>query len=77
MDISEKVKNIIVEQLGINADQVLPTARFQEDLDADSLDQVELIMALEEEFKIEVPDTEAEKMTTVGSVIDYIKTQKS
>ena len=72
MDISEKVKNIIVEQLGINAEQVVPGARFQQDLDADSLDQVELIMALEEEFKIEGPDTEAEKLTTVGAVVDYI-----
>lgn len=71
--IESKVKDIIVEQLGVNADQVSPEAKFIEDLGADSLDTVELIMALEEEFSIEVPDEEAEKLTSVGDVIKYIE----
>jgi acyl carrier protein len=71
--IESKVKDIIVEQLGVNADQVAPEAKFIEDLGADSLDTVELIMALEEEFKIEVPDEEAEKLVSVGDVINYIE----
>ena len=77
MAVESKIKTIIAEQLGVKPEEVTPNASFVDDLGADSLDTVELIMALEEEFKIEVPDTEAEKMTTVGSVIDYIKTQKS
>ena len=68
-----KVKDIIVEQLGVNADQVAPEAKFIEDLGADSLDTVELIMALEEEFGIEVPDEEAEKLVSVGDVVRYIE----
>ena len=68
----QKVKEIIVEQLGVNADQVTPDAKFIEDLGADSLDTVELVMALEEEFKTEIPDEEAEKITTVQQAIDYI-----
>lgn len=71
--IESKVKEIIVEQLGVNADQVAPEAKFIEDLGADSLDTVELIMALEEEFSIEVPDEEAEKLASVGDVIKYIE----
>lgn len=71
--IESKVKDIIVEQLGVNADQVSPEAKFIEDLGADSLDTVELIMALEEEFNIEVPDEEAEKLVSVGDVIRYIE----
>ncbi|MFM8470906.1 MAG: acyl carrier protein [Limisphaerales bacterium] len=71
--IDQKVKDIVVEQLGVNADQVLPEAKFIEDLGADSLDTVELIMALEEEFGIEVPDEEAEKLVSVGDVIRYIE----
>lgn len=71
--IEQKVKDIIVEQLGVNADQVVPEAKFIEDLGADSLDTVELIMALEEEFSIEVPDEEAEKLVSVGDVIRYIE----
>lgn len=71
--IESKVKDIIVEQLGVNADQVAPEAKFIEDLGADSLDTVELIMALEEEFNIEVPDEEAEKLISVGDVIKYIE----
>jgi acyl carrier protein len=69
----QRIKDIIVEQLGVNADQVTPEAKFIEDLGADSLDTVELIMALEEEFSIEVPDEEAEKLQNVGDVIKYIE----
>jgi len=68
-----KVKNLIVEQLGVNADQITPDAKFIDDLGADSLDTVELIMALEEEFGIEVPDEEAEKLVSVGDVVRYIE----
>jgi acyl carrier protein len=71
--IEQRVKDIIVEQLGVNAERVTPTARFIEDLNADSLDTVELIIALEEEFAVEVPDEEAEKLQSVGDVIRYIE----
>jgi acyl carrier protein len=75
--IEQRVKDIIVEQLGVKPDQVTPSAKFIEDLGADSLDTVELIMALEEEFGIEVPDEQAEKLQSVGDVIKYIEeTQK-
>jgi len=73
MALEDKVKEIIVEQLGVNADQVNPEASFIEDLGADSLDTVELVMAFEEEFGAEIPDEDAEKLTTVGSVIEYLK----
>lgn len=73
MALEEKVKEIIVEQLGVNADQVTMEASFVEDLGADSLDQVELVMAFEEEFGAEIPDEDAEKLTTVGGVISYLK----
>src|SRR3954447_7816175 len=69
--IEEKVKEIIVEQLGVNPEQVTPTASFIEDLGADSLDIVELVMAFEEEFSVEVPDEDAEKLQTVGDVVKY------
>ncbi|MHB1308964.1 MAG: acyl carrier protein [Limisphaerales bacterium] len=72
-NIEQKVKDIVVEQLGVNADQVTPEAKFIEDLGADSLDTVELVMALEEEFGQEIPDEEAEKLQTVGDVIKYIE----
>ena len=72
-NIEQKVRDIIVEQLGVNADQVTTEAKFIEDLGADSLDTVELVMAFEEEFGIEVPDEEAEKLLTVGDVIRYIE----
>lgn len=75
--IEEKVTDIIVDQLGVNADQVTPEAKFIEDLGADSLDTVELVMALEEEFGIEVPDEEAEKLQSVGDVIKYIEESQS
>jgi len=74
--IEEKVKDIIVEQLGVNPEQVNPDAKFIEDLGADSLDTVELVMAFEEEFSIEVPDEEAEKLQTVGDVIRYVEGSK-
>jgi acyl carrier protein len=67
------VKKIIVEQLGVKEEDVKPEASFVEDLGADSLDTVELVMALEEEFDIEIPDEEAEKITTVQSAIDYVQ----
>jgi acyl carrier protein len=69
----EKVKKIIVEQLGVEAEEVTPEAKFIEDLGADSLDTVELIMALEEEFGVEIPDEDAEKIVTVKDAIEYIK----
>src|SRR5258707_2589110 len=71
--IEDKVKDIIVEQLGVNPEQVTPNASFIEDLGADSLDTVELVMAFEEEFSVEVPDEDAEKLQTVGDVIHYIE----
>lgn len=73
MSIEERVKKIIVEQLGVKEDDVKPEVSFIEDLGADSLDTVELVMALEEEFDIEIPDEEAEKITTVQSAIDYVQ----
>ncbi|MCK4649323.1 acyl carrier protein [bacterium] len=73
MAIEEKVKQIIVDQLGVNAEEVTDEASFIDDLGADSLDTVELVMALEEEFDIEIPDEDAEKITKVKDAIDYIK----
>jgi acyl carrier protein len=69
----EKVKKIVVEQLGVEEDEITMESSFIDDLGADSLDIVELIMALEEEFDLEIPDSEAEKITTVGDAVDYIK----
>ena len=71
--IEQRVKEIIVEQLSVTADQVTPEAKFIEDLGADSLDIVELVMALEEEFGNEIPDEQAEKLLTVGDVVKYIE----
>ena len=71
--VEERVKEIIVEQLGVEEDEVLPAAKFIEDLGADSLDTVELVMAFEEEFDLEIPDEDAEKSATVGDAISYIK----
>ncbi|MDU1910032.1 acyl carrier protein [Fusobacterium sp.] len=72
----DKIREIVVEQLGVDAEQVTPEANFVEDLGADSLDTVELIMAFEEEFDVEIPDTDAEKIKTVQDVIDYIESKK-
>lgn len=71
--IEQKVKDIVVEQLNVQPDQVKPEAKFIDDLGADSLDTVELVMAFEEEFGIEVPDEEAEKLQSVGDVIAYVQ----
>ena len=71
--VEERVKAIIVEQLGVEENDVAPAAKFIEDLGADSLDTVELVMAFEEEFDIEIPDEDSEKITTVGDAIQYIK----
>jgi len=76
-EVDEKVKKIIVEQLGVNADEVTSEASFADDLGADSLDTVELVMALEEEFDSEIPDEDAEKLKTVGDVVKYIDQKKS
>ena len=73
MEIFDKVKEIIIEQLGVAEDAVTEEAAFIDDLGADSLDIVELIMALEEEFDLEIPDSDAEKVVTVGDVVEYIK----
>jgi acyl carrier protein len=75
--IEDRVKDIIVDQLGVSADQVTLEAKFIEDLGADSLDTVELVMAFEEEFEIEVPDEEAEKLQSVGDVVTYINAQQA
>lgn len=69
----EKVKKIVVEQLGVEEDEIAMESSFIDDLGADSLDIVELIMALEEEFDLEIPDSEAEKLATVADAVDYIK----
>ena len=71
--IADRVKQIIVEQLGVDAAEVTTQAHFVNDLGADSLDTVELVMALEETFELEIPDEDAEKLTTVRAVLDYVK----
>lgn len=72
MSVEDRVKEIIIEQLGVDAGQVTEKAKFVEDLGADSLDTVELVMALEEEFSIEIPDDDAEKIASVGDAVSYI-----
>ena len=72
-DVAQKVKSIIAEQLGVKIEEVTDSASFVDDLGADSLDTVELVMALEEEFGIEIPDEDAEKMTSVGEAVKYIE----
>ena len=74
--VEERVKQIIVEQLGVDEGEVTPTASFVDDLGADSLDTVELVMAFEEAFGIEIPDEDAEKIATVKDAIDYIENKK-
>ena len=76
MALFDEVKEVIVEQLNVSPDEVKPEAKFVEDLGADSLDVVEMIMALEEKFEIEIPDSEAEKIQTVQDVVDYIEKHK-
>ncbi|HZX48692.1 MAG TPA: acyl carrier protein [Nitrospirota bacterium] len=73
MSVEEKVKKIVGEQLGVDEEEITPDASFVEDLGADSLDTVELVMAFEEEFTIEIPDEDAEKIITVQNAVDYIK----
>ena len=75
-DIAERVKKIVVEHLGVEKDKVVEAASFVDDLGADSLDTVELIMQLEEEFGIEIPDDDAEKITTVQAAVDYLDSNK-
>ena len=74
--IFDKVKPIIVEQLGVKEEEVKPEAKLVDDLGADSLDNVELVMALEEEFDLEIPDEDAEKIITVKNIVDYIESKK-
>lgn len=73
MAVEQRVKEIVVQQLGVNEEEVTEEASFVEDLGADSLDQVELVMAFEEEFNIEIPDEDAEKIQTVGQAVEYIE----
>lgn len=73
MDLLAKIKEIVVEELGVEASEVTPEASFIDDLGADSLDTVELIMKFEEDFDIEIPDEDAEKLTTVGKAIEYLQ----
>ena len=75
--IEERVKKIVIEQLGVKEEEVTPSASFVDDLGADSLDTVELVMALEEEFETEIPDEDAEKITTVQQAVDYVNSHSS
>ncbi len=77
MNIESRVKDLIIDKLGVSEDQIVEDAHFIDDLGADSLDTVELVMALEEEFDVEIPDEEAEKLTTVGAAINYLKSKAS
>ncbi len=77
MSIEDRVKSVVIEQLGVKEDEVTMEASFVDDLGADSLDTVELVMALEEEFETEIPDEEAEKITSVKMAVDYIKANQS
>ena len=75
-DVAERIKKIVVEHLGVEADKVTPAASFIDDLGADSLDTVELVMAFEEEFSVEIPEDAAEKIATVKDAVDYIEKQQ-
>ncbi len=75
--IADKIKETVAEQLGVDGEKITPDATFVDDLGADSLDVVELVMALEEEFEIEIPDEEAEKLQTVQNVVDYVEANAS
>ncbi len=76
MSVEQRVKEIIADQLGVEIEKITPEAKFVDDLGADSLDVVELIMAFEEEFSVEIPDEDAEKIATVGDVLNYIKSKQ-
>lgn len=76
MALADEVKQLVVEQLGVSPDEVTPEAKFIEDLGADSLDTVELVMAFEDRFGVEIPDEDAEKITTVGEAIKYLEQKK-
>ena len=76
MTVEERLKRIISDQLGVEPAEIVPEAKFTDDLGADSLDQVELVMAIEEEFEIEIPDEEAEKLTTFGDAVEHLKERK-
>jgi acyl carrier protein len=76
-DVEQKVKDIIINELGVESEKVTPEAKFVDDLGADSLDTVELVMAFEEEFGMEIPDEDAEKLQTVGDAISYIQSHQS
>ena len=77
MALADEVKELVVEQLGVSPDEVTPEAKFIEDLGADSLDTVELVMAFEDRFGVEIPDEDAAKITTVGEAISYLQSKKS
>ena len=76
MSIEQRVKEIVADQLGVEMEKITPDAKFVDDFGADSLDVVELIMAFEEEFGVEIPDEDAEKIATVGDVLEYIKSKQ-
>jgi len=76
-ELEEKITKVIVDKLGVTADKVVPEAKFVEDPGADSLDQVELVMALEDEFNLEIPDEDAEKLKSVNEVLSYVKSKQA
>lgn len=76
-ELEEKINKVISDKLGVTADKIVPEAKFVEDLGADSLDQVELVMALEDEFNLEIPDEDAEKLKSVAEVLNYVKSKQA